>query len=80
VCVVLVVRATEFEMGFVCGRTTIRRAFYIRTEGGMRVCSLKVADLSVQLLKDRKQGQESGAIIETWPSILVESVSRPLIG
>ncbi len=36
-------------------------------EGGHRVRSLKVADISVQLLKDLKQGPELGVIVENWP-------------
>ncbi len=36
-------------------------------EGGLRVRSLKVADLSVKWLKDMKQGFEPSDVIETWP-------------
>jgi len=36
-------------------------------EGGNRMRSLKVADLSVQWLKDMKQGPESSSLSETWP-------------
>jgi KaiC/GvpD/RAD55 family RecA-like ATPase len=37
-------------------------------EGGVRVRSLKVADLSVEWLKWRKEGFQSWDLIETWPS------------
>jgi KaiC/GvpD/RAD55 family RecA-like ATPase len=52
-----------------------------RIEGGTRVRSLKVADLSVQLLKDMKQGLESGVFWENWPPgalTVVESDSQML--
>jgi len=37
-----------------------------RIEGGARARSLKVADLSVQFLKDMKQDLESGVVGENW--------------
>jgi len=36
-------------------------------EGGLRVGSLKVADLSLEWLRDSKQGYQPYDIIETWP-------------
>jgi len=51
-----------------------------RIEGGTRARSLKVADLSVQFLKDMKQGSESGSW-ENWPPgalTVVESDSQML--
>ena len=36
-------------------------------EGGMRMRSLKVADLSVQWLRDAKYGPQPFDIVETWP-------------
>ena len=36
-------------------------------EGGIRMRSLKVADLSVQWLKDMKQGFEPSGVFEAWP-------------
>lgn len=37
-------------------------------EGGLRVRSLTVADLSVQWLKDMKEGFKPGDVVETWPA------------
>ena len=37
------------------------------TEGGHRVRSLKVADLSVEWLKGMKQGFQPWDVVETWP-------------
>ena len=51
-----------------------------RIEGGTRARSLKVTDLSVQFLKDMKQGSESGGW-ENWPPgalTVVESDSQML--
>lgn len=36
-------------------------------EGGSRVRSLKVADLSVEWLKSSKHGWQPGDLVETWP-------------
>jgi KaiC/GvpD/RAD55 family RecA-like ATPase len=36
-------------------------------DGGVRVRSLKVADLSVEWLKWRKEGYQSWDVVETWP-------------
>lgn len=50
-------------------------------EGGFRVRSLKVADLSVQWLKDVKQGFQPWDIVETWPPgalAVLESMSQTL--
>jgi KaiC/GvpD/RAD55 family RecA-like ATPase len=52
-----------------------------RIEGGTRYRSLKVSDLSVQWLKDMKQGPESGVVWENWPPgavTIVESDSQML--
>jgi len=52
-----------------------------RIEGGTRARSLKVADLSVQFLKDMKQDLESGVAWENWPPgalTIVESDSQML--
>jgi len=52
-----------------------------RIEGGTRARSLKVADLSVQMLKDMKQGSESGVLFENWPPgalDIIESMSQML--
>ncbi len=50
-------------------------------EGGFRVRSLKVADLSVQWLKDVKQGFQPWDVVETWPPGalgVMESMSQML--
>ena len=50
-------------------------------EGGHRARSLKISDLSVQYLKDMKQGSEFGDAFETWPPSalsLAESSSQLL--
>lgn len=50
-------------------------------EGGYRARSLKVADLSVQWLKDMKRGPESRDVVETWPPgalVVAESESQML--
>lgn len=50
-------------------------------EGGGRMRSLKVADLSVQWLKDTKQGFQPWDVAETWPPGalgMFESLSEPL--
>ena len=50
-------------------------------DGGVRLRSLKVADLSVEFLKDMKQGPESGGVFSTWPPgalCVVESMSQML--
>jgi KaiC/GvpD/RAD55 family RecA-like ATPase len=52
-----------------------------RIEGGNRARSLKVSDLSVQMLKDMKQGPESGGVWENWPPgalNITESLSQML--
>ena len=50
-------------------------------EGGIRSRSLKVADLSVEWLKDMKQGFQPWDIVETWPPGALsvhESISQTL--
>jgi KaiC/GvpD/RAD55 family RecA-like ATPase len=50
-------------------------------EGGLRMRSLKVAGLSVQWLKDMKQGFQPDDVVETWPSGALnvwESMSQTL--
>jgi len=52
-----------------------------RIEGGTRARSLKVCDLSVELLKDMKQGPKSGIMWENWPPCalsLSDSMSQML--
>lgn len=52
-----------------------------RIEGGTRARSVKVSDLSVQYLKDMKQGPESGVAFENWPPgalTITESASQLL--
>ncbi len=43
------------------------RSMFEEVEGGLRVRSLKVADLSVEWLKDTKRGFEPWDVVETWP-------------
>lgn len=48
------------------------------TQGGLRVRSLKVADLSVEWLKTAKTGPQAYDIVDRWPAgslIVVESLS-----
>ena len=50
-------------------------------EGGVRVRSLKVADLSLEWLKLSKQGPQAWDIVETWPAGAInigESMSQTL--
>jgi len=52
-----------------------------RIEGGTRYRSLKISDLSVELLKDMKQGPESGLLWENWPPgalSMLDSLSQML--
>ena len=54
---------------------------YEPVEGGHRARSLKVADLSVEFLKDMQQGPEAGGVYENWPPgafTIVESWSQML--
>jgi KaiC/GvpD/RAD55 family RecA-like ATPase len=45
-------------------------------QGGGRIRSLKVADLSVSWLKSQKEGWQPGDVVETWPpGVLVVSES-----
>ena len=56
-------------------------SIFERIDGGVRLRSLKVADLSVELLKDMRQGPESGGLWENWPPgalTVVESMSQML--
>jgi len=56
-------------------------SIFERIDGGVRLRSLKVADLSVELLKDMRQGPESGGVWEDWPPgalTVAESMSQML--
>jgi KaiC/GvpD/RAD55 family RecA-like ATPase len=56
-------------------------SIFEQIDGGVRLRSLKVADLSVELLKDMRQGPESGGVFEAWPPgalTVVESMSQML--
>jgi KaiC/GvpD/RAD55 family RecA-like ATPase len=56
-------------------------SIFERIDGGIRLRSLKVADLSVELLKDMRQGPESGGVWENWPPgalTVAESMSQML--
>ncbi len=50
-------------------------------EGGVRFRSLKLADLSVQWLKEKNQGHEPWVVVDTWPPgalAIGESISQLL--
>jgi len=56
-------------------------SIFERIDGGVRLRSVKVADLSVELLKDMKQDPESGGVWEAWPPgalTIMESMSQML--
>ena len=56
-------------------------SLFERIEGGMRARSLKVADLSVEYLKDTKRGFEASDVFESWPPgalTIAESQSQVL--
>lgn len=47
--------------------TGSQAAFFEPIQGGFRAHSLKVADLSIQWLKDTKHGFQPDDVVETWP-------------
>ena len=58
-----------------------QHGFFENFEGGRRVSSLKIADLSIQWLKDSKYGYEPEDVVEKWPPgalAIAESASQML--